>query len=96
MVMVIVGDANADLLVMADHYPLPGDDALVRALDWSSGGAGVNTAVAAQRLTGDVRLVTRVGNDAAAGLALARLPPTVPALRIAQPPVWPAARASMG
>ncbi len=71
MVMVIVGDANADLLVMADHYPLPGDDALVRALDWSSGGAGVNTAVAAQRLTGDVRLVTRVGNDAAAGLALA-------------------------
>ena len=71
MAVVIIGDANADLLVVADHYPLPGDDALVRALTWSSGGAGVNTAVAAQHLTGDVRLVTRDGSDAAAGLALA-------------------------
>ena len=68
--ILIVGDANADLSAALDRFPHEGDDSLVGALDWSSGGSAANVAVGLALLAAPVRLLTRVGRDPAADVAL--------------------------
>ncbi|HEU4532810.1 MAG TPA: carbohydrate kinase family protein [Polyangiaceae bacterium] len=71
MLVLVVGDANADLSARLDHFPREGDDGLLAGLAWQSGGAGVNVATALGRLGGRARLAARVGLDPAAEAALA-------------------------
>lgn len=70
MSILVVGDANADLIAQLGRYPAEGGDSGVRELDWSSGGAGVNVAAGLALLGASCRLVARVGVDPAAAVAL--------------------------
>jgi sugar/nucleoside kinase (ribokinase family) len=70
MTILIVGDANADLSAALSRFPHEGDDALVGALGWSSGGSAANVAAALALLGASVRLLARVGRDPAAEVAL--------------------------
>ena len=70
MVCLVVGDANADLLASLEFFPTEGDDAPMTALGFSSGGTAANVAVAHARLGGSARLLTRVGRDPAAEVAV--------------------------
>lgn len=71
MHVLVVGDANADLSAPLLRFPLEGDDVPLTSLSWGSGGAGTNVATALARLGGAARLLTRVGRDPAAEVALA-------------------------
>jgi ribokinase len=52
------------------EWPHEGGDALAHTVTWSSGGTGINSAVAVARMGGTVRLWGRVGSDPAAAHAL--------------------------
>ncbi len=71
MIVLVVGDANADLSAPLASFPREGDDAPLGSLAWGSGGAGVNVAAGVARLGGRARLLARVGVDPAAEVALA-------------------------
>lgn len=68
--VLVVGSANADLVVPADRRPGAGETVLGGDTVVSPGGKGANTAVAAARLGADVALLAAVGEDAYAGLLL--------------------------
>jgi ribokinase len=68
--IIVVGDINADLNMSLEALPREGDDQLVTGLRWSSGGAGLNSATAFAQVGARVKLVGRVGRDAAAEAAL--------------------------
>lgn len=70
MVCLIVGDANADLSASLECFPHEGDDVAIQTLGFYSGGTAANVAVAFARLGGLARLVSRVGKDPAADVAL--------------------------
>lgn len=69
--LLVLGDSNADGAARVPRFPREGDDVPLDDLAWSSGGAGVNVATAFARLGGAARLISRVGTDPAAGVALA-------------------------
>ncbi len=66
----VVGDANADVNAELTRFPHEGDDCPLRALGWSSGGSAANVATALALLRARARLLTRVGVDPAAVVAL--------------------------
>lgn len=66
----VLGDINADLSFTLPYFPAEGDDVPASAVRWSSGGTGLNVAIAFTRLGARVRLVGRVGSDPAGEVAL--------------------------
>ncbi|WP_019634183.1 ribokinase [Actinomadura atramentaria] len=66
--VVVVGSANADLVVRVARRPGPGETVLGSELAAHPGGKGANQAVAAARLGGRVALLGRVGDDGHAAL----------------------------
>ncbi|GGC06071.1 ribokinase [Cellulomonas carbonis] len=62
--VVVVGSANADVVVDVDHRPADGETVLGSDAVVSPGGKGANQAVAAGRLGGHVAFVGCVGDDA--------------------------------
>jgi ribokinase len=60
----VVGSINRDLVVYVDGLPRPGETVFGDRLQQFPGGKGVNQAVAASRLGGDVHLVGNLGADA--------------------------------
>lgn len=70
MVFLVVGDANADLSALLPRFPHEGDDSPLLGLAWTSGGSSTNVATALARMGARARLVTRVGVDPAAEVAL--------------------------
>jgi ribokinase len=64
--MTVIGDMNVDVSLAIDAWPHEGGDVLAHAVTWSSGGTGLNCAVAIARLGYPVRLWSRVGPDPAA------------------------------
>lgn len=66
----IIGDINVDVLMALAEWPCEGGDAHAHTVTWSSGGTGINSAVAVARMGGSVRLWGRVGSDSAATHAL--------------------------
>jgi ribokinase len=66
----VLGDINADLSFSLPYFPAEGDDVSATAVRWSSGGAGLNTAIAFSRLGATTRLVGRIGGDPAGEVAL--------------------------
>lgn len=62
--LLVVGSANADLVVRAPHLPAPGETVLGGDFAVGNGGKGANQAVAAARLGLGVSLVAAVGKDA--------------------------------
>ena len=61
--IVVVGSANADLVIHVDHRPAGGETVLGSDLVVMPGGKGANQAVAAARLGGRVGFVGCVGHD---------------------------------
>jgi ribokinase len=61
--IVVVGSANTDMVVRAQHLPLPGETVLGGKFVMTAGGKGANQAVAAARLGADVSIVARLGRD---------------------------------
>jgi sugar/nucleoside kinase (ribokinase family) len=68
--IVVVGDANADLSAALARFPHEGDDSAIRDLTWGSGGTAANAATALARMGVPARLLARVGQDPAADVAL--------------------------
>ena len=71
--IVVLGSANADLVVGVRQRPGPGETVLGSDLTVLPGGKGANTAVAAGRLDGRVAFLGAVGRDAHAELLLGSL-----------------------
>ncbi len=61
--ILVVGSANVDLVVSAEHLPKPGETLLGGRFQIFSGGKGANQAVAAARAGGKVAMIGRVGRD---------------------------------
>ncbi|MBD0736165.1 hypothetical protein BGM09_23895 [Streptomyces sp. CBMA29] len=65
MTLLVVGSANADLVVRVDRHPAPGETVLgTSGVAVHAGGKGANQAVAAGRLGARVGFCGRVGADA--------------------------------
>ena len=71
--IVVVGSANADLVLEIDHRPAAGETVLGSDLVVTPGGKGANQAVAAGRLGGDVAFIGCVGDDGHGALLRASL-----------------------
>ncbi len=61
--VVVVGSANADLVVAVDRRPGPGETVLGADTEVHPGGKGANTAVAAAKVGASVSLVAAIGRD---------------------------------
>lgn len=61
--IIVVGSANTDMVIMANHFPQPGETILGHGFMTNHGGKGANQAVAAARLGGNVKFIARVGDD---------------------------------
>ena len=62
--IVVIGSSNTDMVIKADHLPLPGETVLGGTFLLNPGGKGANQAVAAARLDGRVCFITKTGHDA--------------------------------
>ncbi|MBT8090707.1 MAG: ribokinase [Gammaproteobacteria bacterium] len=71
--IVVIGSVNLDIVASVTRLPVAGETVTGAKLRRYPGGKGANQALAARRLGADVRLVARVGDDAAADEALALL-----------------------
>ncbi|MDU8997205.1 MULTISPECIES: ribokinase [Streptomyces] len=68
--LLVVGSANADLVIGVERRPAPGETVLGSDLVVHPGGKGANQAVAAGRLGARTALLARVGDDAHGRLLL--------------------------
>ncbi|MFJ3692654.1 ribokinase [Streptomyces sp. NPDC090052] len=68
--LLVVGSANADLVIGVERRPAPGETVLGSDLVIHPGGKGANQAVAAARLGARSALLARVGDDANGRLLL--------------------------
>jgi ribokinase len=68
--LLVVGSANADLVIGVERRPGPGETVLGSDLAVHPGGKGANQAVAAARLGARTALLARVGDDAHGRLLL--------------------------
>lgn len=59
----VAASMNMDLAAYSDSLPRPGETVFGRAVAWSPGGKGLNQAVAAARLGGDVAMLGFLGDD---------------------------------
>ena len=71
--VVTLGDINVDVIASILRYPSPGGDGLAERAEVHSGGSAANTATVLARFGLDVSIIGRVGKDALAEQALARL-----------------------
>ena len=61
--ILVVGSSNTDMVVMTDHFPVPGETILGGKFLMNPGGKGANQAVAAARLGGRVAFISKLGKD---------------------------------
>lgn len=62
--ILVIGSSNTDLITNVDRFPNAGETISGKSFMQAMGGKGANQAVAAQRLGGNVKFVTCLGNDA--------------------------------
>lgn len=61
--IVVIGSSNTDMVIKADHFPVPGETILGGNFFMFPGGKGANQAVAASRLGENVLFIAKTGND---------------------------------
>lgn len=71
--IVVFGSINADLIVPVAHLPAPGETVLGGDYTIAPGGKGANQALAARRAGSDVTMISAVGRDLFADVALSLL-----------------------
>jgi ribokinase len=59
----VVGSCNTDMVIKSERLPAPGETILGGTFLMTPGGKGANQAVAAARMGGNVRFITKTGND---------------------------------
>ena len=64
MNILVIGSANADLVITTDQMPILGQTIVGRDFSVNAGGKGLNQAVAISKLGGNVSFLGLVGNDA--------------------------------
>jgi len=62
--ILVIGSSNTDLITTVERFPNAGETISGKNFMQAMGGKGANQAVAAQRLGGNVKFVTCLGNDA--------------------------------
>jgi len=62
-IITVVGSSNTDMVIKADHLPVPGETILGGTFFMNPGGKGANQAVAAARLGGNISFICKTGND---------------------------------
>ena len=67
--ILVVGSINMDTVVNVDHHPKTGETILGRNIEYFHGGKGENQAYAIANLSGNVSMLSVVGNDEA-GISL--------------------------
>jgi ribokinase len=63
MNITVAGSSNIEMIIKVPRLPLQGETILGSDFTLTSGGKGVNQAVAAARLGGNVTFIGRIGND---------------------------------
>ena len=61
--ILVLGNSNVDFVFKIPRFHHPGETILAESLATFFGGKGANQAITAKRLGGDVRFITKVGND---------------------------------
>ncbi len=61
--ILVLGNSNVDFVLTIPRFHQSGETILAKSLSIFFGGKGANQAVAAERLGGEVALITKVGND---------------------------------
>lgn len=61
--ILVLGNSNVDFVFKIPRFHHPGETILAESLGTFFGGKGANQAITAKRLGGDVRFITKVGND---------------------------------
>lgn len=61
--ILVIGSSNTDMVIKTRKLPAPGETILGGTFLMNPGGKGANQAVAAARLGGKVRFITKRGND---------------------------------
>ena len=61
--ILVIGSSNTDMVIKTRKLPVPGETILGGTFLMNPGGKGANQAVAAARLGGKVRFITKRGND---------------------------------
>jgi ribokinase len=61
--ILVIGSSNTDMVIKTKKLPVPGETILGGTFLMNPGGKGANQAVAAARLGGKVRFITKRGND---------------------------------
>ena len=61
--ILVVGSANTDMVISAEHFPLPGETMMGHGFMTNHGGKGANQTVAAARLEGNTAFIGKVGDD---------------------------------
>jgi ribokinase len=61
--ILVIGSSNTDLITNVSRFPNAGETITGKAFMQAMGGKGANQAVAAQRLGGNVKFITCLGND---------------------------------
>ena len=73
MNILVIGSANADLVIHTERMPHLGETIVGRDLAVNAGGKGLNQAVAIAKLGGDVSFLGAVGSDANGAMLLSAL-----------------------
>ncbi len=63
MNITVAGSSNIEMMIKVPHLPLQGETVLGSEFSLNSGGKGVNQAVAAARLGGNVTFIGKIGKD---------------------------------
>ena len=61
--ILVVGSANTDMVISAEHFPQPGETMMGHSFMTNHGGKGANQVVAAARLEGHTAFIGKVGDD---------------------------------
>jgi ribokinase len=61
--ILVLGNSNVDFVFKVPRFHHPGETILAESLGTFFGGKGANQAITAKRLGGEVRFITKVGND---------------------------------
>lgn len=64
LLITVVGSINMDMVTVTDKIPVQGETLIGERFETNPGGKGLNQAVAAARLGGNVQFIGRVGDDA--------------------------------
>lgn len=71
--VVVLGDVNVDIVARFPAFPIEGQDAFAHATEFHCGGAAANTATALSWLGAETALISRLGADPWAAMALDQL-----------------------